>query len=293
MSQDQAGPPKALDNVKHIILILSGKGGVGKSSVTTQFALSLALKGLKVGVLDIDLTGPSIPRMFGLEGKEVFQSPQGWLPIEKKFNADSNRAHTKGSIKVMSLGFLLTNRGNSVVWRGPKKTAIIKQFLSDVYWGDEGLDYLLIDTPPGTTDEHISIAEELRVIGMLEEAGLGQTQIDGGVLVTTPQSISVADVKKQINFCKTIELKILGIVENMSGFQCPYCPKCTDIFSSGGGEQLAKDLNLKFLGKVPIDPKFVEMIETQSTSTDLLEEYSSLKLYDTFKAITSAALENN
>ncbi|KAH3898816.1 iron-sulfur cluster assembly protein CFD1 SCDLUD_005154 [Saccharomycodes ludwigii] len=248
--------PKSLSNVKHIILIMSGKGGVGKSSIATQLALSLAGEhNLKVGVLDIDLTGPSIPRMFGLENKQVLQSTKGWLPVKLPNNGN------KGSIKVMSLGFLLNNRGNSVVWRGPKKTAMIKQFISDVYWGDadDGLDYLLIDTPPGTTDEHISIVEELRFF---------QSVVDGAIVVTTPQNVAISDVRKQINFCKAVDLKIIGIIENMSGFVCPYCEECTDIFSSGGGSALAKNLNIRYLGDIPIDPKFVELIETQSCNQD-------------------------
>ncbi|CAI5759052.1 unnamed protein product [Candida verbasci] len=249
--------PQSLNKVKHIILILSGKGGVGKSSVTTQTALTLVSKGYNVGVLDIDLTGPSLPRMFGVENKQIHQSTQGWVPVQVYPN-----------LKLMSLGFLLKNRGDSVVWRGPKKTAMIKQFLKDIVWGNEPLDYLLIDTPPGTSDEHIAIAEELRFA----------QPIDGAIIVTTPQLVAINDVKKEINFCKKVNFNILGIIENMSGFICPSCKECTNIFSSGGGELLSKDLELTYLGNVPIDPKFVEMIESQNEDNILIEMYKNSEL---------------
>ncbi|ORZ14088.1 P-loop containing nucleoside triphosphate hydrolase protein [Absidia repens] len=190
-----------LSNIKHIVLVLSGKGGVGKSSVTTQLALGLVDQGYKVGVLDIDLTGPSIPRMLGLDGKKVHQASQGWVPVY---------ADEKQRLSCMSIGFLLTNKNDSVVWRGPKKNAMIKQFLQDVYWGD--LDYLLIDTPPGTSDEHIGVVEYLK-----------EFNPDGAVIVTTPQGVAIADVRKELSFCRKVKLPILGVVENMSGYICPHC----------------------------------------------------------------------
>ncbi|CAH2351970.1 cytosolic Fe-S cluster assembly factor Cfd1p [[Candida] railenensis] len=256
--------PNSLKNVRHIILILSGKGGVGKSSVTTQTALSLVNQGFNVGVLDIDLTGPSLPRMFGVESKQVHQSTLGWVPV----SVYNDPASPRGNLSLMSLGFLLGNRNNSVVWRGPKKTAMIRQFLKDVVWGtdDIPLDYLLIDTPPGTSDEHIAIAEELR-----------WAQPDGAMIVTTPQQVSTADVRKEINFCKKVGFNVLGIVENMSGFICPHCSECTDIFSSGGGKLLSEQLDIEFLGNVPIDPTFVEMVETQNNDVN---EKKLVSLYD-------------
>jgi len=259
--------PKSLSNVKHVILILSGKGGVGKSSVTTQTALTLVNMGFNVGVLDIDLTGPSLPRMFGVEKKQVHQSTQGWVPVQVYSKSETTSG---GSLKLMSLGFLLGDRGNSVVWRGPKKTAMIKQFLKDVVWStDEPLDYLLIDTPPGTSDEHIAIAEELRYA----------QPIDGAIIVTTPQQVATADVRKEINFCKKVNFNILGVIENMSGFICPYCAECTNIFSSGGGEQLAKQLDLRYLGNIPIDPSFVELIELQDDKDKkLIDLYQTSEL---------------
>ena len=156
----------------------------------------------------------------------------------------------------MSLGFLLRERGDAVVWRGPKKTAMVRQFLSDVLWGE--IDYLLIDTPPGTSDEHISLAETL-----LKTAYPGQ--VAGAVVVTTPQAVATADVKKELNFCKKTGIYVIGVVENMSGFVCPNCSECTDIFSRGGGEAMAIEFEVGFLGRIPIDPQFVMLLEAGRT----------------------------
>jgi Mrp family chromosome partitioning ATPase len=261
----------SLENIKHIALVLSGKGGVGKSSVTTQLALALSLQGYNVGVLDVDLTGPSIPRFFGIENAKVRQAPGGWVPIVVHEATSSSHESTKGRaatdgdsssansttngrgfLHCMSLGFLLANRGDAVVWRGPKKTAMVRQFLSDVQWGP--LDYLLIDTPPGTSDEHISLVETLLKSATPE-------QLAGAVIVTTPQAISVSDVKKEINFCRKTGVDILGVVENMAGFVCPNCSECTNVFSKGGGEAMAQEFDVPFLGNVPIDPMFIRLIE--------------------------------
>ena len=247
----------SLQDIKHIVLVLSGKGGVGKSSVTTQLALSLSLQGHSVGVLDVDLTGPSIPRFFGIEKSKVTQSPGGWLPVPVHEGSSSGpdaatTTPARGPLRCMSLGFLLANRGDAVVWRGPKKTAMIRQFLTDVQWGPT--DYLLIDTPPGTSDEHISLVETL-----LKAAT--PAQMAGAVIVTTPQAISVSDVKKEINFCRKVGVGILGVVENMAGFVCPNCSTCTDVFSKGGGQAMAQEFNVPFLGSVPIDPMFIRLIE--------------------------------
>ncbi|XP_050294626.1 cytosolic Fe-S cluster assembly factor NUBP2 homolog [Anthonomus grandis grandis] len=227
-----------LDKVKHIILVLSGKGGVGKSTVSTQLALTLVEKGFKVGILDVDLCGPSVPYLLQLEGKDVHQADEGWVPVYM----DENQ-----KLAVMSIGFLLNNRNNAVIWRGPKKTSMIKQFLTDVCWGE--LDYLIIDTPPGTSDEHITVMENLKVVNC-----------DGAVIVTTPQQVSIEDVRKEITFCKKTGIPIIGIIENMSGFVCPHCTQCTNIFSKGGGESLALISNLPILGSLPIDPKIGELL---------------------------------
>lgn len=285
--------------------MLSGKGGVGKSSVTTQLALSLSLAGHSVGVLDIDLTGPSIPRLFNIENSKVTQAPGGWIPVPVHA---ANPEQGIGELRCMSLGFLLRERGDAVVWRGPKKTAMVRQFLTDVLWGE--VDYLLIDTPPGTSDEHISLAETL-----LKNAFPGQ--VAGAVVVTTPQAVATADVRKELNFCTKTGIKVIGVVENMSGFVCPHCSECTNVFSSGGGQVMAQDFNVRFLGSVPIDPQFVMLVETgkrpvypvgtsvngQDMSTQaateepevkdpgkLVEKYKDCSLYLLFKSMTKEVI---
>lgn len=240
------------------IVVLSGKGGVGKSSVTLQLALQLASTNAQVGVLDLDITGPSLPRMFGVENYKVLQSHSGWLPVR-----------VSPQLQVMSIGFLLSDRGNSVVWRGAKKTGMVQQFLRDTYWGD--LDYLIIDTPPGTGDEHIALAEEIKTV-------------DGAVIVTTPQMVAINDVKKEINFCHKVNFKIIGVVENMSGFKCPHCDECTDVFNSGGGEKLCKELGLTLLGQLPIDPAFVETVESQK----IVQMYGSTSMKKVFESVAKA-----
>ncbi|KAI9193409.1 cytosolic Fe-S cluster assembly factor nubp2 [Polychytrium aggregatum] len=257
-----------LKGVKHIILVLSGKGGVGKSTVTTELALSLVECGLRVGILDIDLTGPSIPRMLGLDGQQVHQSSSGWIPV---YSDD------KKNLSAMSIGFLLNNKDDAIIWRGPKKTAMIKQFLQDVAWGE--LDYLIIDTPPGTSDEHISVAEFLRDL-----------HPDGAVMVTTPQGISLSDVRKEISFCRKVGIPILGVVENMSGFVCPHCTECSDIFARGGGEAMAAEYGLEFLGRVPIDPALTTLIEADGGS--FTKRFTQSALYPIFKTIADRVVRS-
>ncbi|KAF2137488.1 uncharacterized protein K452DRAFT_312307 [Aplosporella prunicola CBS 121167] len=244
-----------LENAKHIILVLSGKGGVGKSSVTTQLALSLSLQGHSVGVLDIDLTGPSIPRFFNVESEKVRQAPGGWIPVPVHSAQTLNGGQAVGALSCMSLGFILANRSDAVIWRGPKKTAMVRQFLSSVLW-PPGLDYLLIDTPPGTSDEHISLMESL-----LKDTAARPEQLAGAVVVTTPQAVSISDVKKELNFCAKVGVRVLGVVENMAGFVCPMCACSANVFGKGGGEVMANDFGVRFLGSVPIDPAFVMLVE--------------------------------
>lgn len=251
-----------LENIKNIVLVLSGKGGVGKSSITTQLALTLSLQGHSVGVLDIDLTGPSIPRFFGIEEKKVRQAPGGWIPVpvHDAQTLPSQARSTQrdiGALSCMSLGFILASRSDAVIWRGPKKTAMVRQFLTDVLWPP--LDFLLIDTPPGTSDEHISLLETLLL--QTTAPGAPRNQLAGAVVVTTPQAISISDVKKELNFCKKTGIRVLGVLENMAGFVCPNCSECTNVFSKGGGEVMAQDFEVPFLGSVPIDPAFVMLIE--------------------------------
>ncbi|KAF4655666.1 cytosolic Fe-S cluster assembly factor nbp35 [Perkinsus olseni] len=220
-----------LRNVKRKILILSGKGGVGKSTVSSQLAFTLASSDRDVGLLDVDICGPSIPRMLGINDGEVHQSAEGWQPV-----------YVDDRLAVMSIGFMLTNKDDAIVWRGPRKHGLIRQFLTDVTWGH--LDVLLVDTPPGTSDEHLSMVNYLK-----------DCQPDGAVLVTTPQEVALQDVRKEINFCRGVGLPIIGVIENMSGFECPCCGKVSEIFmpNTGGAKQMCKDMDVPFLGSIPLN----------------------------------------
>lgn len=216
-----------LSRIRHKIVVLSGKGGVGKSTVAVNLASALTLSGLRVGLLDVDIHGPSVPTMLGLEGATLKGNPGELFPL------DCN------GLKVMSLGFLLHNPDDAVIWRGPMKMGIIKQFLTDVNWGD--LDYLIIDAPPGTGDEPLSLCQLIQ-------------PLTGAVIVTTPQKVAAVDVRKSISFCKRLEVPVLGVVENMSGFVCPKCGELTQILPEGGGRTIAADMGVPFLGAIPMDP---------------------------------------
>jgi ATP-binding protein involved in chromosome partitioning len=217
---------KTIDCIRHKIVVLSGKGGVGKSTVAVNLAVALGMEGKKVGLLDVDIHGPSVPKMLHLEGTKLESSE------DKIFPADF------GGLKVMSIGFLLPDEADAVIWRGPAKAGAIRQFISDVEWGD--LDYLVIDCPPGTGDEPLTVVQTLG-------------KIDGAVVVTTPQDLAIADVRKSITFCGQLNLPVLGVIENMSGFVCPHCGETVDIFKSGGGEIMAKAMRVPFLGRIPMD----------------------------------------
>ncbi len=220
-----------MSKIRHKIVILSGKGGVGKSTVAANLALGLQLEGMKVGLLDVDFHGPSIPTMLGVKGASCYGQEDQILPLE-----------TAG-VKVMSIDFFLDDTNSAVIWRGPMKYGTIKQMLEDVAWGE--LDYLIIDCPPGTGDE------PLGVIQLLQTAAGPELQ---ALLVTTPQEVSAADVRKSVSFCRQLQLPVVGVVENMSGFVCPHCGEVTYIFKQGGGEKLAKDAGIPFLGRIPLDP---------------------------------------
>jgi ATP-binding protein involved in chromosome partitioning len=220
-----------LSKIKHKIAIISGKGGVGKSTVTANLAMAFAMKGPKngVGVLDADIHGPCIPKMLGLKGQMLKGGPGGMLfPVVGKLG-----------IKVVSMDFLLPNDEAPVIWRGPLKMRAIQQFISDVTWGN--LDYLFVDLPPGTGDEPLSVAQLI-------------PDLDGVVIVTMPSEVSQAVVKKAVSFARQIGVPIFGIVENMSGFVCPDCGAKINIFRSGGGKAIADDLSVPYLGSIPIDP---------------------------------------
>ena len=227
------GLKSTLSKIKHKILVMSGKGGVGKSTVATNVALGLAKKGFQVGLIDVDLHGPDICRMLDLKEKlytEKEEKPKLLPPM----TYDDN-------LKVISLEYLMEDRDEAIIWRGPLKIKAIRQFIGDIDWGE--LDYLVIDAPPGTGDEPLSVAQTIKDVNAL--------------IVTTPQEIALADVRKSISFCRHVKIRILGIVENMSGFICPHCNEPVDIFGSGGGMRTALEFSLRFLGKVPMDPRVV------------------------------------
>jgi ATP-binding protein involved in chromosome partitioning len=222
-------PAESYSNrIKHKILVLSGKGGVGKSSIAVNLAVWLAKRGNQVGLLDVDIHGPSVPKLLHLEGTRL-QAVDGKIePL-----AYGNR------LKVMSIGLMLNDPTDAVIWRGPMKHNVIQQFVEGVAWGD--LDYLVVDCPPGTGDEALSAVQ---VLG----------SVDGALVVTTPQDLAVVDVQKCLTFCRQLNLPVLGVIENMSGFVCPHCGHRTDVFAGFGGQKMAEDFGVPFLGSIPLDP---------------------------------------
>ncbi|RKP13746.1 P-loop containing nucleoside triphosphate hydrolase protein [Piptocephalis cylindrospora] len=269
-----------LKSIKHILVVLSGKGGVGKSSVSVSLALGLQAQGLRVGIMDVDLCGPSLPRMLRLEGQSIHQSAQGWSPVQTKETVSASSAtHPLGC---MSIAFLLGSKKDSVVWRGPKKNAMIKQFFQDVAWGP--LDYLVIDTPPGTSDEHLSLVEYLRLAPDVQS-----------VIVTTPQAVALSDVRKEVDFCRKTNLAIAGVVENMSGYVCPHCTHCSNVFSTGGGESLATEYGLPFLGRVPLDPSYTATLDGKGSEStgSLLQDFVASPLKPVFEGIVGKIVEGS
>jgi Mrp family chromosome partitioning ATPase/predicted Fe-Mo cluster-binding NifX family protein len=231
MQKDDEKVKERLSRIKHKVLVLSGKGGVGKSTVAVNLAVALAVAGRKVGLLDIDIHGPSVPKLLGVQDFPIHGTKEAISPVEIGDN-----------LRVMSIGFLLRDSDDAVIWRGPMKFSVIKQFLGEVEWGE--LDYLVVDSPPGTGDEPLTIAQ------LIDDA-------DGAVIVTTPQDVALIDVRKCISFCRQLSLPVIGVVENMSGFACPHCGERTEIFKSGGGKTMAEDMGVPFLGQVPVDPGIV------------------------------------
>jgi len=220
----------SLGKIKNKILVMSGKGGVGKTSTSVNLSIALADKGYNVGIMDVDLHGPDVPRMLGLEG-----TPQ--VNENKKLNPIS---YSK-NLTAISIESFTPNKDDAIIWRGPLKFSAIKQFISDIDWGN--LDFLVIDAPPGTGDEPLTVA---------------QTISDAkAIIVTTPQEVALADVRKSINFCKTVKMEIFGLIENMSGFLCPHCGEMVELFGAGGGEKTANQMGVRFLGRIPFDPQMV------------------------------------
>ena len=244
-----------LKKIKNIIVVMSGKGGVGKSTVATNLAFSLSQHGYEVGLMDVDINGPDIAKMLGIENERLEPVDGGIGPVI-----------VPPHLKVVSMAFLLQDRDTPVIWRGPLKMSAIKQFIGDVRWGE--LDYLIIDLPPGTGDEPLSIAQ----------------LIPGGyaVIVTTPQDVALLDSRKAVNFAKALKMPIVGILENMSGFQCPHCNKTIDLFKKGGGIKAADDLHVPFLGSIPIDPNIVE---TGDSGQPFVIKYSKSKSAQEFNDI--------
>ena len=221
---------KSLGKIKNKILVMSGKGGVGKTSTSVNLSVALAHKGYNVGLMDVDLHGPDVPRMLGLEGTPQVNENKKLDPISFSEN-----------LKAISIESFTPNKDDAIIWRGPLKFSAIKQFIGDVDWGD--LDFLIIDAPPGTGDEPLTVA---------------QTISDAkAIIVTTPQEVALADVRKSINFCKTVKMEIFGLIENMSGFSCPHCGEMVDLFGTGGGEKTASHMGVRFLARIPFDPKMV------------------------------------
>ncbi|HVO77499.1 MAG TPA: Mrp/NBP35 family ATP-binding protein [Methanomassiliicoccales archaeon] len=223
---------KSLMHIKHKIMVTSGKGGVGKSTVAANIAMVLSMKGYEVGLLDADIHGPNIPKMLHIEDAVLTGDEEGLMPVI-----------VPPHLRVMSMAFIIKDRDNPVIWRGPMKMGAIRQFLADVRWGD--LDYLIIDLPPGTGDEPLTIGQ------LIPDA-------DGAVVVTTPQDVALLNSRKSVGFSRQLKIPVLGIVENMSGLICPHCGKEIDLFKVGGGEKAAKELKVPFLGRIPLDPKVVE-----------------------------------
>ncbi len=246
-----------MGQVKHKLLVFSGKGGVGKSSVAVNLAVDLQQKGYRVGLLDVDVHGPSVPTLLGLERKQAGATEGAMIPVMYK------------NLKVISIGFLMEDPDSPVIWRGPLKMGVIKQFLEDVHWGE--LDFLIIDAPPGTGDEPLSVAQ------LVTDAK--------AVVVTTPQKVSTADVRKSINFCHKVNMPILGVVENMSGMILPNGEKM-DIFGAGGGKSMAAQMNVPFITELPIDPEAAKHADLGKPFVDNLPESPLTKA---FAAVTETA----
>jgi Mrp family chromosome partitioning ATPase/predicted Fe-Mo cluster-binding NifX family protein len=251
----------SLSKIKNKIIVMSGKGGVGKTSVSVNLSIALANKGFKVGLMDVDLHGPDIPRMLGFKGMLELSKNQKLNPMKYSEN-----------LKAVSIESLTQDKDEAIIWRGPIKHSTIRQFIGDVEWGE--LDYLIIDSPPGTGDEPLTVA---------------QTIPDAkAIIVTTPQEISLADVRKSISFCKTVGMKILGLIENMSGFTCPHCGEKLELFGYGGGERTAKEAGLKFLGRIPFDH---DVVACGDSGTSFQEKHKDSQVTKAFLSIADKTSE--
>jgi len=228
--EQDASVAGSLNRIKNKFVVMSGKGGVGKTSTAVNIAIALANKGFKVGIMDVDLHGPDVPRMLGLTGMPDVNS-----------NRKLNPMRYSDHLAAISMESFLPKRDDAIIWRGPLKFSAIRQFIADVDWGE--LDFLIIDSPPGTGDEPLTVAQQI--------------QDAKAVIVTTPQEVALADVRKSINFCRTVNLEMFGLVENMSGLNCPHCGESIELFGAGGGERTAREMGIAFLGRIPMDPHMV------------------------------------
>lgn len=251
---EEVAMAEKLSKINQIIIVLSGKGGVGKSTVAVNLALSLALRGYRTGLMDVDIHGPSVPKLLNLTDKYPEVKGEEITPIEYSFE-----------LKVMSMGFLLQGTHQPVIWRGPLKYNMIKDFIAHVQWGN--LDYLVVDCPPGTGDEPLSVAQFLK----------GKAR---ALIVTTPQQVATIDVEKCITFCKQLELPMLGVVENMSGFVCPECGTTVNIFSKGGGELLSSQYGVPFLGSIPLDPDIARSGDEEKPYIYYYSKSTAAKVFD-------------
>ncbi|MCP4694105.1 MAG: Mrp/NBP35 family ATP-binding protein [Desulfobacterales bacterium] len=256
-AQDQQGAAvkSSLDKIKNKFVVMSGKGGVGKTSTSVNLSIALAKKGFKVGIMDVDLHGPDVPRMLGLSGM---------LDLNKERKLEPMRY--SDNLAAVSIESLMTSKDDAIIWRGPVKYSAIQQFIGDVSWGQ--LDFLLIDSPPGTGDEPLTVAQTINDARAL--------------IVTTPQEVSLADVRKSISFCQTVKMDIFGLIENMSGFTCPHCNETIDMYGTGGGEKTANDAGVQFLGKVPFDPRIVKCGDS---GTSMLEKHADSEVTKAFDVI--------
>lgn len=249
-----------MSRIKHKIMVMSGKGGVGKTTVSVNLAHELSRE-YKVGLLDTDITGPNVPKMLGIEGEKLDSAGDTILPTESF------------GLKVISMAFLLQEKDTPVIWRGPLRGNVIQQFLADVEWGL--LDYLIIDLPPGTGDEALTLAQSI-------------PDIDGSIVVTTPQDVALLDARKAINFSKTTGVPVIGIIENMSGLKCPNCQHEIKLFKSGGGEKMAEETNTTFLGRIPIQP---EIVEAGDAGEPFTESYVKTEAAESFRKITEKIVQ--
>jgi Mrp family chromosome partitioning ATPase len=254
-TKQDAAVDSSLKKIKNKFIVLSGKGGVGKTSTSVNLSMALANKGFNVGIMDVDLHGPDVPRMLGLKGM---------LDLSK--NNKLNPMKYSENLKVVSIESLIASKDDAIIWRGPLKYSAIRQFIGEVEWGE--LDFLIIDSPPGTGDEPLTVA---------------QTISDAkAIIVTTPQEVSLADVRKSISFCRTVKMDILGLIENMSGFSCPHCSEMIDLFGSGGGEKTAGTAGIPFLGRIPFDPN---VVSCGDNGISFQEKYADTPVTKAFKEL--------